>query len=266
MTSETAQTAMEERINRELNGKPPSEISDLLLDNCKATNITGLTEQFTNLTTLSLINVGLTSLDGLPKLPSLRTIDLSDNKISGGFEKLVECCPRLYHINLCANKINDVETLEPLKNLQELAALDLFDCAVTEGPEYRSKVFALVPHLKYLDGFDINDVEADLSEEDEGAEGLADEEVSAGDEFVDSDEEEAELAYLNSSEALRDEDESEDYMEQANAKLVTNGQKSNGSNKVVAEATPSNENNRKRKLDEVTGEKAEGEPMAKVKE
>jgi hypothetical protein len=125
---------MEERITRELKGrlvkafdpyhyniagKPPSEISDLLLDNCKATSISGLTEEFTGLTTLSLINVGLTTLEGLPKvsrhnssedtdniqLPSLRTIDLSDNKLGGGLEKLVECCPRLYHINLCANKI-----------------------------------------------------------------------------------------------------------------------------------------------------------------
>lgn len=264
MTSEAVQTAMEERINRELSGKQPSEISDLLLDNCKATTITGLTEEFNNLQTLSLINVGLTSLDGLPKLLSLRTIDLSDNKISGGFEKLVECCPRLYHINLCANKISDVETLAPLKNLQELAALDLFDCAVTEGPEYRTKVFALIPHLKYLDGFDINDVEADLSEEDEGAEGLGDEEDSVGDEFVDSDEE-AELAYLNSSEALRDEDESEDYMEQPNAKVTTtNGQNLNGANKMP-ETVHTAENTRKRKLEEAVGggENVEGEKKVK---
>uniref|UniRef100_A0A914IDL6 Uncharacterized protein n=1 Tax=Globodera rostochiensis TaxID=31243 RepID=A0A914IDL6_GLORO len=97
------------------------------------------------------------------ELPTVRTIDLSENKLSGGLEKLVECCPRLYHINLCANKIVSMETLAPLSALKELAALDLFDCAITESPEYRTKVFSLIPQLKYLDGFDINDVEAEIS-------------------------------------------------------------------------------------------------------
>ena len=55
------------------------QIQELNLDNCRATQIEGLTDEFTNLTTLSLINVGLTMLKGFPNLPSLRkvTIDLT---------------------------------------------------------------------------------------------------------------------------------------------------------------------------------------------
>uniref|UniRef100_A0A914NDX9 Uncharacterized protein n=1 Tax=Meloidogyne incognita TaxID=6306 RepID=A0A914NDX9_MELIC len=195
---------MDERIKKELNGKKPSEVQDLLLDNCKATSISGLTDEFTQLTTLSLINVGLNSLDenggallmlGNIWLPALRTIDLSDNKLSGGLEKLAQNCPRLYHLNLCANKIEAIKTLEPLKELTELTALDLFDCS--ELPQYRKDVFALLPKIRYLDGFDINDEEADLSDDLEGAEdaGIGVEEGSDEDEFDSHDEEE--LAYLN---------------------------------------------------------------------
>jgi len=50
------------------------QIQDLNLDNCRATQIEGLTDEFTSLTTLSLINVGLTTLKGFPNLPSLRKV------------------------------------------------------------------------------------------------------------------------------------------------------------------------------------------------
>ena len=48
------------------------QVTELNLDNCRSTNIVGLTEDFANLTKLSLINVGLTSLKGFPKLPKLK--------------------------------------------------------------------------------------------------------------------------------------------------------------------------------------------------
>jgi hypothetical protein len=216
---------MENRVELEMRGKQPSEVMELVLDNCKATQIAGLSDEFVNLTTLSMINVGLTSLEGLPKLPALRTIDLSDNKLTGDLDKLVENCSRLYHINLCANKISDVEALTPLKKLEELAALDLFDCAVTEVADYRQKVFELLPQLKYLDGFDVNDVEAEVSDEEDdqefGAEaGDMSDEEDVGDETGD-DENGLGLSYLDSSKALNDEDDSEDFL--ANPTATKNG-------------------------------------------
>jgi Leucine-rich repeat (LRR) protein len=89
------------------------QIKDLNLDNCRSTNIVGLTDDFVNLETLSLINVGLTSLKGFPKLPNLKKLELSDNRISGGLN-LINGSPKLTHLNLSGNKIKDLETLEPL--------------------------------------------------------------------------------------------------------------------------------------------------------
>jgi len=46
------------------------------LDNCRSTAIVGLTDEFVGLESLSLINVGLTSLKGFPKLPNLRKVNV----------------------------------------------------------------------------------------------------------------------------------------------------------------------------------------------
>lgn len=50
------------------------QIKELNLDNCRSTAIVGLTDEFVGLESLSLINVGLTSLKGFPKLPNLRKV------------------------------------------------------------------------------------------------------------------------------------------------------------------------------------------------
>lgn len=50
------------------------------MDNCRSTSIVGLTDEYTALESLSLINVGLTTLKGFPKLPNLKKLELSDNR------------------------------------------------------------------------------------------------------------------------------------------------------------------------------------------
>jgi acidic leucine-rich nuclear phosphoprotein 32 family protein A/C/D len=57
--------------------------------------------------------VGLTSLKGFPKLPMLRKLELSDNRISSGLENLLGCA-NLTHLNLSGNKIKEFEVLSPL--------------------------------------------------------------------------------------------------------------------------------------------------------
>ncbi|XP_026755459.1 acidic leucine-rich nuclear phosphoprotein 32 family member A isoform X2 [Galleria mellonella] len=160
---------MEKRVALESRGRNPSQLKELNLDNCRSTNILGLTDEFVNLEILSLNNVGLTTLKGFPSLPKLRKLELSDNRISNGLNFL-NGCKKLTHLNLSGNKIKDLETLKPLEEFENLKNLDLFNNEVTCIEDYRSKVFALHPSLKYLDGFDKEDREAedsDAEEEDE---------------------------------------------------------------------------------------------------
>lgn len=94
--------------------------------------------------------------------------------------------------------------MTPLKKLEELSALDLFDCDVTEIGDYRQKVFDLLPQLKYLDGFDVNDIEAEISEDGGGEDGIGEDPELSDEELDDENgEEENGLAYLNSSKALQ---------------------------------------------------------------
>ena len=132
------------------------QVKELNLDNARATQIEGLTDEYANLETLSLINVGLTTLKGFPKLPKLKKLELSDNRISNGLGALKDC-PLLSHLNLSNNKIKDLEAIEPLKSFDSLTHLDLFNNDVCNSDEYRTKVFKLLPNLKYLDNADVDD-------------------------------------------------------------------------------------------------------------
>lgn len=121
------------------------------MDNCRSTNIVGLSDEYTALEQLSLINVGITTLKGFPKLPSLKKLELSDNRISGGLSNL-SASTKLTHLNLSGNKIKELDELKPLENFKTLEVLDLFNNEATSIDSYREKIFALIPSLKYLDG------------------------------------------------------------------------------------------------------------------
>merc|ERR1712226_1608597 len=148
------------------------------------TSIVGLSDEYRNLEILSLINVGLTSLKGLPSLLELRTLELSDNRISSGLDNLSRT-PNLTHLSLSGNKIKDLDSLHPLAKLVNLKCLDLFNCEVTTEKDYRSKVFQLIPQLKFLDGTDkdgkeemeeSDDDDVDEDEDDLDEDGFEDEE------------------------------------------------------------------------------------------
>ncbi|XP_053684595.1 acidic leucine-rich nuclear phosphoprotein 32 family member A [Sabethes cyaneus] len=171
---------MEKRIALEKRGRADDQIVELILDNCRSTSIEGLTDGFTALEVLSLINVGLVSLKSFPKLPNLRKLELSDNRISNGLNHLTGS-PKLTHLNLSGNRIKEFEELKPLKEFENLEVLDLFNNEITSTEEYRDKIFELIPSLKYLDGFDKDDAEAPSDEEDGGAEEEDEDEVSLDD-------------------------------------------------------------------------------------
>jgi len=212
------------RLKHELQGKEPQTIKELNLDSCRDIQIENLGEDYKCLETLSLINVGLTTLRGFPKLPNLKRIELSDNKLTGSLEYLITC-PNLTHLNLSGNKIKDIEELEPLAKLivggkGGLTHLDLFNCEVTTVEGYRAKLFTLIPSLKFLDGFDqAGDNEEDLLDEDEeddeeDEEDIDDSEEDDGEEEGEGEEDEDEengpgLSYLAKSN-LKDDDEEDD--------------------------------------------------------
>ncbi|XP_077356632.1 acidic leucine-rich nuclear phosphoprotein 32 family member B-like isoform X2 [Festucalex cinctus] len=181
------------------------QVQELVLDNCRAVDgrIEGITEEFCNLETLSLINVRLTSLADIPRLDKLKKLELSDNRISGGLEVLAERLKSLKHLHLSGNKFKDISTLEPLKNLPQLKSLDLFNCEVTNLADYRESIFKLLPNLTYLDGFDIDDCEGSDSEgEMDGAED--EDEGCDSEDFEDEEEEDEEDV------AVEDDDEDDE--------------------------------------------------------
>lgn len=200
---------MKKRIILELRNRSPAEIAELVVDNCRSTDgeVEGLSDEFSELEFLSMVNVGLNSLAKLPALPKLRKLELSDNNLSGSLETLSQKCPNLTYLNLSGNKIQDVSSVEALQQLKALRSLDLFNCDITCLDDYRDSVFQLLPQVTYLDGFDQEDNEAPDSEGDDqdedgtGTAGVYDDE---------DDEEEDE----DGSEGGKDEDEDEeDYAE-----------------------------------------------------
>jgi len=164
---------MENRIELERRGRNKAQIAELNLDNCRSTSIVGLTDEYSNLEILSLINVGLTTLKGIPALADLRKLELSDNRIASGLDYLLKT-PNLTHLSLSGNKLKDIDTLQPLAKLKNLKSLDLFNCELTTEKDYRSKVFKLLPQLCFLDGTDASGKE-DVEEESEDEEGEEDE-------------------------------------------------------------------------------------------
>nr|NP_001097361.1 mapmodulin, isoform C [Drosophila melanogaster]NP_001163184.1 mapmodulin, isoform D [Drosophila melanogaster]AOQ10554.1 Mapmodulin-RC [synthetic construct]ABN49328.1 IP17956p [Drosophila melanogaster]ABV53838.1 mapmodulin, isoform C [Drosophila melanogaster]ACZ94456.1 mapmodulin, isoform D [Drosophila melanogaster] len=159
---------MEKRIELERRARKVNQITELNLDNCRSTSIVGLTDEYTALESLSLINVGLTTLKGFPKLPNLKKLELSDNRISSGLNYLTTS-PKLQYLNLSGNKIKDLETLKPLEEFKNLVVLDLFNNDATQVDNYREKIFKMLPSLNFLDGFDCNDeeVQSDGDDDDE---------------------------------------------------------------------------------------------------
>ncbi|XP_051876036.1 acidic leucine-rich nuclear phosphoprotein 32 family member B isoform X1 [Pristis pectinata] len=211
---------MKKRIHLELRNRTPSDVRELVLDNCRSNEgkIEGLTAEFENLEFLSLINVGLISVANLLRLPKLKKLELSDNRISGGLDVLAEKLPNLTHLNLSGNKLKDISTLEPLQKLESLKSLDLFNCEVTNLNDYRESVFKLLPQLMYLDGYDQEDREApdsdaeadgvdDDEDDEEGEEEEEDDEEEDGEEELDDEEDEDEEGEDDEDEVSAEEEE-----------------------------------------------------------
>jgi len=72
----TPKKPMESVVSRQLRGRDPAELEELTVEDIKAPHIVGLDGRFVNLKTLSLIGLGLQSLDNFPTLPLLKKVRL----------------------------------------------------------------------------------------------------------------------------------------------------------------------------------------------
>ncbi|KAJ6398454.1 hypothetical protein OIU77_019284 [Salix suchowensis] len=147
-----------------------------------------LFEKFENLQHLSIANIGVSTLEQFPRLRNLVKLILSDNRISGGLEFLVEAgLDSLRDLDLSNNRIQYIEDLAPLARLR-LVSLDLYECPVTRLKDYRSRVFGLISSLKYLDKMDAEENERPESDDEEEDEEEEDEEDDPGSGEVDGEE------------------------------------------------------------------------------
>ncbi|XP_068654806.1 acidic leucine-rich nuclear phosphoprotein 32-related protein-like [Aristolochia californica] len=166
-------------------------------------------EKFQGLEHLSIANVGVSSLEKFPRLRNLQKLILSDNRIAGGLEFLVEAgLESLRDLDLSNNRIQFLEDLRPLAQLR-LVSLDLYECPVTRIKDYRSRVFGMIKSLKYLDKMDADEnerPESDEEEEDEEDE----EEDDPGSGEVDGDDRSGKLTNGSSTGGIVDADEDDE--------------------------------------------------------
>ncbi|KAL2333693.1 hypothetical protein Fmac_014906 [Flemingia macrophylla] len=147
-----------------------------------------LLERFQNLQHLSIANVGVSSLEQFPRLRNLQKLNLSDNRIAGGLEFLVHAgLDSLRDLDLSNNRIQYIEDLAPLAQLK-LVSLDLYECPVTRVKDYRSRVFALIRSLKYLDKMDAEENERPESDDEEEEEDEEEEDDDPGSGEIDGEE------------------------------------------------------------------------------
>ena len=80
--------------------------------------------------------------------------------------------PNLVFLSLAENNITKLKDVEILGKLKNLDKLQLLDNQIEKLPDYREKIFQMLPNLLYLDNkdFDGNEEDCDISESQEGEE------------------------------------------------------------------------------------------------
>ncbi len=113
-------------------------------------------ERFTNLVTLSLGSVNLTSLTNFPQLPKLQNLLLSDNNIAGGLEALTAAkLDQLTELDLSNNKFASLPSFKPLAGLRSLKALHVeANPAEKTVKDLRQSLFKMMAALQYVDNVD----------------------------------------------------------------------------------------------------------------
>lgn len=177
------------------------EVDEIVLDETEVSEFTPelkkKLESIEGISTLSLNNCKLKSLNNFPNLPSLIRLELMNNSFPASDLKHIAALADLQSLSISDNTINVAEDLSPLSNLP-LAQLDISGTPLAEQADYRDKVFKLFKDLQILDNKDKegNDVEyeddEEYDDEEEGDEDLEDDEEGFEDDEEEDDEEDFE--------------------------------------------------------------------------
>jgi len=153
-------------------------------------------ETFTSVEVLCMNQTGLRSLENLPTMPLLQRFELQENKLGGDELKcLKKYASTIVVLKLASNKFTQLDQLKSLTELKELKNLDLMNNEVTDLPDYKTKVWEMLPNLEVLDGYNKKGEEI-LSDDSDDFDLYGDEEGEndiEGD-FIDDDLNEEELA------------------------------------------------------------------------
>lgn len=83
-------------------------------------------------------------------------LELSDNKFGGAELKNLPAYESLREIRLANTKIESIEDLQCLNKYKNLEILEVEECPITKKPNYRQKIFEILPQLIYLDSLTVD--------------------------------------------------------------------------------------------------------------
>lgn len=101
--------------------------------------------------TLDLSDNEISKLENFPLLKRLRSVLLSNNRVSRIAANLASFLPNLETLILTNNRLTKLEDLDPLACLTSLRTLSLIDNPVTHQARYRLYVIHKLPRLRILD-------------------------------------------------------------------------------------------------------------------
>ena len=180
------------------------DVQDLTLDDSFfSEDVEGL-DGLNELKSLSMIKCGIKNLEDLPRLPELRKLTLSQNRIAGGLSAIARACPKLEQLILCDNKITNVEEFRALVQLKDLVRIDAEGCNV-DGIE---DIFEMFPSGQMQNVNGMNEKGDEIYSEDEVTD-------SDDDDDDDDDEDDGKPSYaaLVGEDILSDDDEDEDELD-----------------------------------------------------
>eukprot|EP00347_Sterkiella_histriomuscorum_P003196 403365222 len=208
-------------------------------------------ERFVNVMVLGFNSCSIRTLSKFPMMVKVVKLELQDNKIKAGLEKIIKKFPNLEILKLGNNYIDTLAEVKKLSKHKTLRSVELYGNPICEILNYTEKILNILPDIMVLDGQDRdgNEVvtdEEDVRNDDDSCDDYGDEQdmiadgviqeendkISSGGSGIGEDEEE------EKKEGEQDEDD--EYEEQKSSEESDPGEESSSSD----DSTDSKSNNK----------------------